>query len=270
MSRKSSLLWFLAAIAALFLVFGGNAVAQIPDEGSEWLKLLEEATAEGLSINVEEQQFAVDSFFDVFVEVVLREGLPPDVEDPLLGTALSSEEVSAIIREQGPELFELLGRVQLPTGQVITLAPGAAVFKWDPEGRWSRGPHRFDIYTWVRVNQWIRASMNTSKFVWNVFKPGVYSTDSMYMNLHSNGPMTLTLQNNGPLTDPAGEVLRSSYALSRYIQTPNNLVVAGQSMLGATPVVDWVPDGAAGEASVGNHILLKVWNSTFSSSSMSL
>jgi hypothetical protein len=256
---------FLIGVVALMLITGGLSFAQepptVPDEGGEWLGLVEEATQEGVTVNVEEVTFANDSFFDVFVNVVLREGLPPDIQDPLLGTALSSDEVTEIIRSQGPELYDALQRVQLSDGRVVQVAPGAAVFKWDPEGRWSRGPHRFEIYTWVMVNQWIRASMNTSKLVWKVFKPGVYSTDCMYMNVHSNGRMRLTLENNGPLTDPAGETMGTAYALSEYIQTPVDLVVAGQTMLGATPVIDWVPDQAAGEAVVGRHALVKVWNS---------
>lgn len=258
--------WTVVGFVILLLVIGGAAFAQEPppmppDEGGEWLLLVEEATQEGVTVNVEEVTFANESFFDVFVEIVLREGLPPDIQDPVLGTALSSDEVTEIIRTEGPELYETLGRVELADGRVVQLAPGAAVYKWDKEGRWSKGPHRFEIYTWVMVNQWIRASMNTSKLVWKVFKPGVYSTDCMYMNVHSNGTMLLTLENNGPLADPAGDIMGTAYALSQYIQTPPDLVVAGQTMLDATPVIDWVPDQAAAEATVGRHALIKVWNS---------
>jgi hypothetical protein len=264
MKKRSMKLCCIPVVLLMFFYLGGSAMADpLTDEGAEWLAGIEElaAAAEGLSINVEEVQFAVESFFDVFVDAVLREGLPPDVEDPLLGTALTPDEVTDIIRRQGPELYELL-RLVLPDGQVIPVAPGALVFKWDREGRWSRGPHKIEIYNWVRINQWIRASMSASKLVWKVFKPGVYSTDCMYLNVHSNGAMTLTLDNLGPLTGDAGTAgVNTAYALSEYIQTPPDLVLLGQTMGGANPVIDWVPDQATGEVGVGPHALVKVWNS---------
>jgi hypothetical protein len=249
-------------LISILLFLGGYAASDpLADEGAEWLNAVEEAAAQELSINVEDVNFAFDSFFDVFVEVVLREGLPSDMEDPILGTALTSEEVSEIIRRQGPELFQVLPRLVLPDGQVVPTAPGAAVYKWDPEGRWSRGPHRFAIYNWVMVNQWIRASMNTTKLVWKVFKPGVYSTDCMYLNVHSNGNMLLTLDNLGPLADAAGNTIETAYGFSSYIYTDPDLVLPGQSMGGADMLMEWVPDGGFGRLPVGPHQLVKVWNS---------
>jgi hypothetical protein len=258
---------FLTVVIALTFITGAILWAQDvpPDllegtQGESWLRELDAATQDELSINVEEVQFAVDSFFDVFVETVLREGLPADIVDPELGTSLTSEEVTNILREQGPELFNTLGRVETPTFGPVTLAPGAAVYKWDREGRSSRGPHRFNLYTWARVNQWIRASMNKTKIAWNVFKPGVYSTDCMYLNVHSNGNMMLTLDNYGPLTGPAGTI-PTAYALSTYISTPNDLVLYGRTMGGARPIINWVRDAENGTANVGPHRLVKVWNS---------
>jgi hypothetical protein len=257
----------LAVVIALTFFTGAILWAQNgpPDllkgtEGESWLREMDAATQEELSINVEEIQFEVESFFDVFVETVLREGLPADIDDPELGTALTSEEVTNILREQGPELFDNLASVETPTFGPVNLAPGAAVHKWDREGRSSRGPHTFNLYTWARVNQWIRASMNKTKIAWNVFKPGRYSTDCMYLNVHSNGNMMLTLDNKGPLTGPAGTI-PTAYALSTYIQTPNDLVLYGRTMGNARPIIDWVEDEESGTANVGPHRLVKVWNS---------
>ena len=250
-------------IVIFFLIFGGAAFADpLTDAGAEWLAEIEELARLGnASINVEEMQFNVDSFFDVFVEVVLREGLPRDVQDPNLGPRMESDDVTRTIEELGPELREAL-RLVLPDGTEIPVAPGAAVFKWDKEGRLCTGPHRFEIYNWVRVNQWIRASMNASKLVWKVFKPGTYSTDCMYLNVHSNAGMKLTLENLGPLVGGAtAEGIATEYALSQYISTPMDLVLSGRDMLGAAPVIDWVPDGGIGEQEVGPHALVKVWNS---------
>jgi hypothetical protein len=258
----------LAVFIGIFLLLAGNAVAQDP-EGEAWLRELEAAT-DPLSVNVEGVQFAVDSFFDVFVEAVLREGLPDGVVDPALGgndmfgepgTAVPSEVVTQVIREMGPELFLALRAVDTPTFGPVDLTPGAAVYKYDKEGRWSRGPHTFNIYTWVKVNQWIRAAMNKTKIVWKVFKPGIYSTDCMYLNIHSNGDMRVTLANNGPLAAPDGTAaIPTLYGISEYIRTPQDLVLPGVTMAGARPVIDWVPNGAEGSAVLPPHILLKVWN----------
>lgn len=255
----------LVLIVIFFLVFGGAAFADpLTDAGAEWLSELEELARLGnASINVEEMEFNNDSFFDVFVDVVLREGLPRDIQDPNFPEGgLDSDDVTRIIEELGPELREAL-RLVLPDGTEISVAPGAAVFKWDKEGRWCTGPHSFEIYNWVRVNQWIRASMNTSKLVWKVFKPGTYSTDCMYLNVHSNAGMKLTLENLGPLLGDAttDAEISTEYALSQYISTPMDLVLSGRDMLGAPPVIDWVPDGGIGEQEVGPHALVKVWNS---------
>lgn len=249
-----------ALFIGVFLLVSGNVLAQ-QAEGEAWLEQLEAAIGP-LSINVENLDFAVDSFFDVFVETVLREGLPDGVDDPLLGTPLSSEEVTAIIRDMGPELFLALGRVEIPDIGVVDLTPGAAVYKYDKEGRWSRGPHTFDIYTWARVNQWIRASMNKTKIVWKVFKPGTYSTDCMYLNIHSNGNMNLTLTNNGPLMGPDGTAaIPTVYGISEYIQTTQDLVLDGVTMAGARAVIDWLENGQSRTAEkLPPHILLKVWN----------
>lgn len=258
---------FLIVLIALTFFTGAILWAQgvPPDllkgtEGESWLREVDAATEDDLSINVEEIEFEDDSFFDVFVETVLREGLPADIKDPELGTSLTSDEVTEILREQGPELFDALGGVETPTFGPVNLAPGAAVYKWDKEGRSSRGPHRFNLYTWARVNQWIRASMNKTKIAWTVFKPGVYSTDCMYLNVHSNGNMVLTLDNYGPLTGPAGTI-PTAYALSKYIQTPKDLVLYGKTMGNAVPIINWVDDGENETANLGAHTLIKVWNS---------
>jgi len=183
------------------------------------------------------------------------------VVDPDLGTALTSEEVTAIIQGQGPELFNELGIVNLPLPFApADLTPGAAVYKWGREGRWSRGPHTFDILTTAKVDQWIRASMNKSRIAWKVFKPGDYSTDCMYLNVHSNGNLKLILDNYGPLTSPDGTTIPTEYALTDYIQTPNDAVFQGQTTQGAAPIINWVGDGGSGSAEVGPHKLVKVWN----------
>jgi hypothetical protein len=252
----------------VLLLIGANVVAQ-EGEGAAWLEELEAAVGP-LSVNVENVDFAVDSFFDVFVEAVLREGLPSDVIDPELGgnpifgepgTAVPSEEVTRVIRELGPELYLTLRAADTPTFGPVDLTPGAAVHKYDKEGRWSRGPHTFDIYTWVRVNQWIRASMNKTKIVWQVFKPGVYSTDCMYLNVHSNGGMRLTLANNGALAGPDGAAtIPTFYGISEYIRTPPDMVLPDVTMGGARPIIDWIPNNQEASAPVPPHILLKVWN----------
>lgn len=255
--------------AAFFFIIGGAVSADPPpDEGGAWFAEIDAISRLPQSVNVEDIQFEMDSFFDVFVEVVLREGLPAGAQDDL-GTALSSDDVTDIILEQGPELYETL-RLVLPDGDEISVAPGAAAHQWDPEGRWNRGPHTFDIYNWVSVNQWIRASMSSSKLVWKVFKPGEYSSDCMYLNVHSNANMRLTLDNFGPLIgDDGTEGVATAYALSEYIRTPKDLVLTGREMAGATPVIDWVPDGESGEQEVGPHTLVKVWNSIRVGSSLS-
>ncbi len=251
----------LKTLVGIILLMSISLFAQLDGtDGEKWLEEMEEATREGLSMNVEEIQFANDSFFDVFVETVLREGLPEGVVDPELGTALTSEEVTRILRAQGPELVNALRPVQLPNFGLVQLAPGAAVKKWDKEARWSRGPHVLNLYTWARVNQWIRISMNKSKIAWSVYKPGRYSTDCMYLNIHSNGKIRMNLDNYGPLTGPAGTTVPTSYALSKYIQTPPDHVFVRKTMNGAEPVIDWVDDGQSGTADVGNHTLVKVWN----------
>jgi hypothetical protein len=103
--------------------------------------------------------------------------------------------------------------------------------------------------------------MNKSKIVWKVFKPGVYSTDCMYLNVHSNGDMRLILTNNGALVGPDGAAaIPTQYALSRYIQTPQDLVLQGLTMAGAEPVINWVGNGGEDSAAVGAHALVKVWN----------
>jgi hypothetical protein len=256
--KRPSILVILAVF--LFVLGGALSADPPPGEGAEWLAEIESlARMDQSSVNVETVEFAVDSFFDVFVNVVLREGLPEGAQDDL-GTALSSDEVTAIIQSRGPELRRDLQLV-MPDGTAIPVAPGAAVFKWDAEGRWCRGPHIFDIYNWVMVNQWIRASMNSTKLVWKVFKPGEYSTDCMYLNVHSNGAMELTLANYGPLvSDTTTTAVATEYALSEYINTEKDLVLAGRDMLDATPVINWVPDGATGGTNVGPHALVKVWN----------
>jgi hypothetical protein len=103
--------------------------------------------------------------------------------------------------------------------------------------------------------------MNKTKIVWQVFKPGVYSTDCMYLNVHSNGDMRLTLANNGALAGPDGAAtIPTFYGISEYMRTPPDLVLSDVTMGGARPIIDWVPNNQEGSASLPPHMLLKVWN----------
>lgn len=215
-------------------------------------------------------EFLTDSFFDVFVETVLREGLPADVDDPVLGRSLKPDEVTRTLREDLVDsdgvnpLFEALGTAIGPNNTEIDLTPGAAVYKWGYAGRWCKGPHKFQINTKAMVNQWIRASMNKTNIYWKVFKPGIYTTDCMYLNVHSNGKMDIQLQNMGPLVGPDGQEIPTKYALTDYFYTntevfPNDKLA---EITGNDPIVDWVTDPTApGQFEVDQHKLVKVWNS---------
>jgi len=224
-----------------------------------------------LSLNPAE--YLADSFFDVFVEIVLEEGITDDMEIPgivnpgKMLAPMTSDEVTQRIRQDMPQLFEALPELNVTvdgTTQPVPVAPGAAVYKWGHAGRWSRGPHVFNIQTTAKVYQWIRASIYATNIVWTVFKPGAYSTDCIYLNLHSNAGLSVALTNNGPLvgTTPSGVnvVIPTAYALSDYVTTAMNEVFLGQTTQGATIQVGWVPDGASGTGVLPAHKMLKLWN----------
>jgi hypothetical protein len=263
----------IAVLIGIFLLLGGTVTAQVtepPVTVDEWLGAVEKYTAEIVS-SVDVGAATIESFFDVFVEVVLREGL--EESDPVLGRPMTTEEVTEALRTTDgvEDLLGTLGGLQIPNPNpelppiIVDLTPGAAAFKWGRAGRWSRGPHEFYINNGVRVNQWIRASMNKTNIFWKVLKPGTYSTDCMYLNVHSNGPMTVTLTNSGPLVGPGGSVL-TDYALSEYIPTPQDWVEQGRRTFdaaGTVPaVINWVgmDPGSTGSADIGPHKLMKVWN----------
>ncbi len=229
-------------------------------EGQEWLNSLKQAIdREQIEINVEEIDFENKSFFDIYVNSILRASVPEGMEIPGIGTNLSSQEVTDIIMAMGPELIQALPNIDMGNDSV-QLDPGAAVKKWDPEGRWSKGPHKLDIENWVQVNQWIRAASNTSKFSWGIFAPGTYSTDCMLLSVNSNADVMIDIENYGPLKGPDGAI-STSYALSKYTETEPGQVFTGKTMNGAEPLSNWIEDGQRSVNEVGKGGLIKVWNS---------
>jgi hypothetical protein len=247
---------FVLCIVAVLLL-GGSLFAQTPDD---WLALIEEQLA-GLSVDVRRlYEDQADSFFDDFVNLVEGE------------TTETADEVTAEIQARGRLLYTQLGGIEVPGG-VIDLTPGAAVYKYEPEGVWSSGPHRLELQTVAIVNQWIRASLRSSQILWKVIKPGIYVTDSMLMNIHSNGGVVVTLTNLGPLeyTDPitgAVHEIETAYAMTDFFNTLPNEVYRGPDLpAGTVALIDWVNDTGTeppvGSATLGPHTLVKLWNRIF-------
>jgi hypothetical protein len=250
---------FIVAIG-IILLHAHITLAQGPADSffDVFFEAIEDAT-EDQSVDPEEvltPEQAVE--FEETVLMEEAEGLPDDMQ------RIDSDEVTRILRGM-PELFNALGEVELelpdPIGLInVNLTPGAAVIKWDPEGRWCSGPHIFNIYTVAKVNQWIRASMKKTRIAWKVFKPGRYVTDCMYMNVHSNAQVNVSLKNQGPLANPAGLTIPTWYAISKYIQTLQDEVFYNNPPSGFDPIIDWVPDGEEGTNNLPSHAYVKLWN----------
>jgi len=262
-----------------------TAIAQPPfagDEGDTFLGMLEDAIKKSPQASVKVEELFADEpdMADLYVRTVLQEGLPEGLDDPELGPALTSDQVTEIIQEEIG--LRVPGRLELGDGTVVNLAPGAAVWKWGGQGRWCRGPHVFRITNRALVNQWIRASMNKTNIAWKVFKPGIYTTDCMYLNVHSNGRVRVQLKNGGPLIGENGEI-PSKFALTGYVSTfagngYSDRVFRGDNLddilssldTGASVETDgWIDDpDTPGYVDVDYHKLFKLWNSIYVNSNV--